>query len=104
MEMFMMRKLKASRQMEVTSISVSVENPIIERDMLNRTNATVIGTRLSNFATSQPEIGKPIKELMGMARSIVPNSASLNPKVVLIVGMRDAQLEKQTPERKKNTL
>ena len=103
-EILIILKLKASKQMEVTSINVEVAKPIRERDTQSSTNATVMGTRLSNLATSQPEIGNPISELMGMARSIVPNSASLNPKVVLMVGIRDAQLEKQIPERKKNTL
>lgn len=90
--------------METTSIKVFVENPIMERDIVSMINAMVMGTRLSNFATSHPEIGKPMSELIGIARSMVPNSASLNPKVVLMVGIRDAQLEKQTPERKKYTL
>jgi hypothetical protein len=39
-----------------------------------------------------------------MNRRIVPNSASLYPNVVLMVGIRDAQLEKQNPERKKRIL
>lgn len=62
------------------------------------------GTLLSNFVMSQPEKGRPIRELIGMASRIVPNSASLKSKAVLMVGIRDAQLEKQNPERKKNAL
>jgi hypothetical protein len=41
---------------------------------------------------------------MGIVRRIVPNSASFRSKAALIVGIREAQLEKLTPERKKNTL
>jgi hypothetical protein len=67
-------------------------------------NPTTSGLRLSNRDTSHPEIGNPIKELIGIKRRIVPNSASLNPKKLLMVGMREAHEEKQNPERKKYTL
>src|SRR5258706_8533101 len=46
-------------------------------------------------------MGKPISELRGMKMRMVPNSASLKPKNVFMVGMREAQVEKQKPERKK---
>jgi hypothetical protein len=66
--------------------------------------AAVIGLRLSYFEISQPESGSPKSELIGMHSNIVPSSASLKPKSVFIVGILDAHVEKQTPERKKNTL
>jgi hypothetical protein len=72
--------------------------------MESRINAAVIGTRLSYRDTSQPEMGNPINELIGMASRIVPNCASLYPNAALIVGIREVQVEKHTPERKKNRL
>ena len=66
--------------------------------------AIVKGTRVSRRETSQPDIGKPIKELMGMVSSTEPNSASFRSKAVRMVGMREAQLEKLKPDKKKNTL
>jgi len=39
-----------------------------------------------------------------MTKSNEPNSASLISRDVLIVGIREAQEEKQRPERKKNAL
>lgn len=100
----MIRILKENKQIDATSVTVVVAKPINERDTASKMNAAVNGTRLSYRDTSQPDIGKPINELIGMKRRMVPNSASLYPKVVLIVGIREAQVEKQTPERKKNTL
>lgn len=67
-------------------------------------NPMPIGMRLSNRVISQPEMGRPSNELMGMVNKIEPISASLKPKLVLIVGILDAQLEKQKPERKKKAL
>jgi len=51
--------------------------------------------------TSHPDIGRPIKELIGITRSKFPNSASLKSKFVLILGIRDAQEAKPKPSRKK---
>ena len=62
------------------------------------------GIRLLNLETSQPDMGNPIKELIGMASSRLPNSASLKSKFVLIEGIRDAQEAKQNPSKKKKTL
>ncbi len=62
------------------------------------------GTLLSNFVINQPDMGRPINELMGMVSRIVPSSASFKLKVDFRVGILEAQLEKQNPERKKNTL
>jgi hypothetical protein len=54
--------------------------------------------------TNHPEIGSPIKEPTGIANRILPNSASLNPKAVLIVGILEAQVAKLNPEMKKKRL
>lgn len=68
------------------------------------TNATTNGTLLSNFETSHPEMGNPIIDVMGIAKRMVPNSASFKLKKVFIVGILEAHVEKQIPERKKYTL
>ena len=63
-----------------------------------------MGFLLLNLLTSQPEIGSPISELMGIAKRRFPNSASFRPKLVLIDGILDAQEAKQKPTKKKYTL
>ena len=63
--------------------------------------ATVMGWRVSNLETSQPDKGKPIMELIGMNNSTVPNSASLKLKFAFMVGMREVHVEKHTPDKKK---
>ena len=62
------------------------------------------GTLLSNLETSHPEMGKPIKELTGIAMSMVPSWASLSSKNDFMLGILDAHDEKQNPERKKKML
>lgn len=96
--------LKENIQIDAISINVVVENPINERDIARKIKPAVMGMRLSNRDTSHPDIGKPIRELMGIKSRMVPNSASLYPNVVLMVGILEAQVEKQTPEMKKNML
>ena len=54
-------------------MKVDVENPINASEIVSNTKAAVIGTRLSYLDTSQPDIGKPTSELMGIARRMVPN-------------------------------
>ena len=104
MAMLRMRILKANRQMASTSETVVVAKLMSDRQIACITKPTDKGTLLSNLVTSQPEKGRPIRELIGMASRIVPNSASLKPKEVRMVGILAAQLEKQNPERKKNVL
>lgn len=74
------------------------------KDRANNTKEINKGTLLLNLATSQPEIGSPISELMGMTSNKLPNSASLKSKFALMEGIRDAQEAKQNPVRKKNML
>lgn len=90
--------------MAITKVKVVLAKPMSERQTACITKATDRGILLSYLVTSHPEKGSPIKELMGIANRIVPSSASLKSKAVLIVGILDAQLEKLKPERKKNTL
>jgi hypothetical protein len=99
-----MRMLNANTQIEEIKTKSVVANPIDKSDNASTINATDIGFLLSYLATNQPETGSPISELMGINKSKVPNCASLYPKKVLIVGILEAQVEKQIPERKKKML
>lgn len=87
--------------MAITKAKTLVAYPMSSNETENKIKETRRGTLLSNRETNHPEIGRPISELIGIANKILPNSASLKSKQVLIVGMRDAQVEKQNPEKKK---
>ncbi|GAL81360.1 hypothetical protein JCM19274_2436 [Algibacter lectus] len=100
-EIFKIRKQNAKLEIAKTKPIVVVANPIIANDIEKNTKANINGTRLSNLETNQPDIGKPIKELIGIAISMVPSSASFKLKNVFMVGIRDAQEAKQIPDKKK---
>ena len=102
--MFKIRILNANRQIDITSVNVFVAKLMSVRAIACTRKPIVKGTLLSNLDTRNPEMGKPIIEAIGIEKSKVPNSASLNPNVDFIVGIRDAQEEKQTPAMKKKTL
>src|SRR5688572_26313940 len=104
MEILRTRMLKANTHSEVIRTKPVVANPIDKSARASTTNANDMGILLSYRATSQPETGRPIKELRGINKRIVPNSASLYPKNVFMVGILEAQVEKQTPETKKKML
>ena len=103
-EIFKILKLNDNSEIAAINKGVFVAKPIPRIANDNKRNPAVSGMRLSYRDTSHPEKGKPISELSGMKSNTVPSSASLYPKVVLIVGIRDAQEEKQNPDRKKNKL
>lgn len=103
-EILKIRMLSENRNRASISVTDELARPINERQIEFSRNATVSGVLVSNFATSHPDKGKPIKELTGMVKSMVPSSASFRSKADFIVGILDAQLEKLNPERKKNTL
>lgn len=103
-EIFRILKLKDNSEMEAISKAVLGENPIARMAQAKSRNPPVRGIRLSNLETSHPESGSPMRELTGMNKRIVPNSASLYPNVVLMVGIREAQDAKQKPDKKKNKL
>jgi hypothetical protein len=103
-EIFMMRMLNAKTQTAGTRKYVDEANPISAKAIAREVNPAKMGLRVLKRETSQLEIGRPAIELMGMNKSMVPNSASLKSKLVLMVGLLDAQVEKQNPERKKKAL
>ncbi len=96
-------------------IRSDIENTINERTspmrenpqpMENRDNKKVIlanckGILLSYFATSQPERGIPIIALAGIIINKFPKSPSVSLKIDLMVGILEAQVEKQIPDKKK---
>jgi hypothetical protein len=104
MEMLNIRIQKESSATEITRNPIFSEKPIKVRASEKNKKATNKGTRLLNLETSQPEMGRPMRELMGMVSSRLPNSASFRPKLVLMVGILEAQDEKPKPERKKYIL
>jgi hypothetical protein len=83
---------------------IEVANPIQINVKLNSKNEINNGFLLLNLATNQPEIGTPANELRGIANNNEPNSASFKSKKVLIVGIREAQLAKVNPDKKKKVL
>jgi len=99
--MLMMRMLKENKKTAKVSWVIVVARAIANRPKQKNTKPTNNGYRLSYLATSHPENGKLINELMGKTKSKLPNSASLKENVSLMVGIREAQLEKHTPDRKK---
>jgi hypothetical protein len=103
-EILKMRMLKAKIQMAATNkIGVSAY-PIIISEAEFNPQAIARGTRLSNRETSHPEIGRPTRELIGIASNRVPSSASFKSKNNLMVGILEAQVEKLNPEIKKKIL
>ena len=67
---------KEKRLIANINVKILVEKPIETKDIVNKTNEIYKGILLSNFETSHPEIGSPINELIGIAKSMLPSSAS----------------------------
>ena len=76
-EMLSTRMLKENRQSEAMRAKFVVAKPIDKMASDSATKANDMGIRLSYRATSQPEIGSPINELIGINKRMVPSSASL---------------------------
>lgn len=104
MEILNIRRLKENRNRAITSINGVAASPIRKRQAEFNRKAKASGTLVSNLETSHPDRGNPIRELTGIVRRMVPSSASFRCRAALIVGIRDAQLEKLNPERKKKIL
>ena len=100
-EIYKIRELKENKLSDATSKKGVLAKPIDVRAIVKNSIATINGKRLSNFDTSQPEIGNPISELIGIDNNTVPNSASLKSKKSFIVGIREAQVAKHKPDKKK---
>lgn len=96
--------LNANKHCAAASANTVVQNEMQESAVTSMHSAMNKGTLLSKRDTNQPDMGTPINELTGINSKMVPNAASLRPKVALMVGIREAQVEKQTPDKKKNTL
>ena len=100
-EIYKIRELKEYKLSAVTSKKGVSAKPINANASVKNIMATIKGLRLSNFETSHPEIGNPISELMGIDNNTVPNCASLKLKKSFIVGIREAQVAKHKPDKKK---
>lgn len=64
-------------------------------------NAAIEMVLLPKRCTIHPAKGIVNNEPKGNMKSIAPNSASLKPNISFTSGIRDAQLEKISPEKKK---
>lgn len=102
--MLQIRIIKANTEIPITKNCNSETYPIKSIENEKNTKAIKSGILLLNFATNHPEIGRPIKELIGMANKRFPSSASLKSKFDFIVGILDAQEAKQKPNKKKYVL
>lgn len=100
-EIYKIRELKEYKLSATTNKNGVSANPINARASVKNSIATIKGLRLSNLETSQPEIGNPISELMGIDNNTVPNCASLKLKKSLMVGIREAQVANPKPDIKK---
>jgi hypothetical protein len=100
----MTRIENAKRNTDKTNSSNRVERPIPIRPIRKKMNPTFKGCRLSNFDTNQPENGNPSNELIGRIKRKLPRVASSIAKVAFKVGILDAHVEKQNPDKKKKML
>jgi len=99
--MFKIRMQNEKIQIDKTNKKGVFAYPIKTKAKEKTINEANKGIRLSNLETNHPEKGNPIIELIGIAKRMVPNCASLKSKNSLMVGIRDAQEAKQIPDRKK---
>jgi hypothetical protein len=100
-EILAIRMQKENTATAIARFSISEENPMASNDNENSKKDANSGILLLNLDTSQPDMGSPTSELIGITRSKFPNSASLKSKLVLMDGIRDAQEAKPKPSRKK---
>src|SRR5687768_17291715 len=103
-EIFRTRVHNAYKTKATTRKVAESAKAIRERQRELSKKPTVSGIRVSYFVTSQLEKGNPIMEATGIANKMLPNSASFKCKAAAIVGMREVQLEKLKPARKKKVL
>ncbi len=100
-EILPIRVQKANRATPITKSTSVSALPIINKEYTSTTYDTINGTRLLYFDTNHPEMGKPIKELIGITNNKFPNSASLKSKFTLIDGILEAHVANPNPYRKK---
>jgi hypothetical protein len=92
---------KAKQKIPAISKTRLSANPIRLNEAARSIKETIRGCLLSKRETNHPETGSPIKELIGITISKFPNSASFRSKAILMLGIREAQVEKQNPDKKK---
>ena len=88
---------------ERINIQSSEAIPIPKREILKIKKDINKGPLVLYLETSHAEKGNPITAVIGITINKFPNCASFSRNKSLIVGILDAQLEKQTPVRKKQT-
>ena len=100
-EILPIRVQKANRDTAMTNSAKELALPIRYKENTMIMNEINKGMRLLNFETSHPEIGSPMRELIGITSNKFPNSASLKSKFDLIEGILEAQVAKPNPNKKK---
>ena len=75
-------------------------NPIADNTPEYNNIEKIIIFLLPDLFISQPESGKEINKPTGSANNTIPNCASDKSSFYLMLGIRDAQLEKQRPAKK----
>jgi hypothetical protein len=81
-----------------------LELPISTREILYNIEERIVAFLLPIFATSHPAKGNEIKKPSGRANNIRPRAETLSCRVDWMVGMREAQVAKESPCITKKTL
>lgn len=101
MATFIILRDKANKNRETINPASEKPQPSENREIRKSTLPNCSGILLLYFATIQPERGIPIMALAGMIINKFPNSPSVRVKIDLMVGILEANVEKQIPDKKK---
>ena len=97
----MIRSDNANKKSETINPTSEKPQPSEKRAIRKSTLPNCKGILLLYFATIQPDRGIPIMALAGIIINKLPNSPSVRLKIDLIVGILEANVEKQIPDKKK---
>lgn len=95
---------KPNENRQIKSLNVLDALPMHTNDKLYSTPASTTTLLLPSVPTSNPANGSDTKKPTGRAKSIVPSIEGLRLKFSWMLGIRDAQLAKHNPCRKKTIL
>src|SRR5436305_11781017 len=92
--------IQPKKKRKVTNCHVALEIPIPNRMNAYNSRAEITTFLLPNLPISHPETGRESNEPTGNAKRTIPSSLSEKFNFCLMVGMREAQEEKQSPSMK----
>src|SRR5687767_6342258 len=104
MEMLSKLANKPKESSEMTSDKIVADAPMHTSDKLYKTAEQITTFLLPAFSISHPEKGRARKNPAGSANRMAPNAELLNSSLACMLGMREAQLAKQSPCIKKKAL